>query len=330
MRNSKIKIFYNDRQVLKVLANSNYSKSPLKPKLVINKLFINDLQDHFEIVRNFRPFNENDFLVAHTPHYVHSVFRGLTKATTNHLEWSPQFADSVRFTNASLYSAIRQSIISRGKDICFSPTSGFHHAHPGYGSGFCTFSGQVIASTKIYREFGLSGAYVDLDGHFGNSIEDAREYVHDLKYSIPLGCNINPVGKNEAYFRNFVLKLKGLENKIMNDEVHYIVWCHGADSHEWDQLGGQVNTEYWMQCATTFWQWVQEMDERLGRPLPVSMSLFGGYRDDDYDSVLNLHVADLVECLNNLLEKDVRFNLVVKPPPVKKTQYSGWMDAFDK
>jgi hypothetical protein len=55
------------------------------------------------------------------------------------------------------------------------------------------------------------------------------------------------------------------------------------------------------------------MDEILGRPLPVSCALFGGYRDDDYTSVLSLHTADFVECLTKLMDVDVKYTIEVKP-----------------
>src|SRR5690606_12251584 len=118
----------------------------------------------------------------------------------------------------------------------------FHHATPDRGCGFCSFSGQVIASMKIYYEFGLSGAYLDLDGHYGNSISDSYDYVKDLDKAIPYGCNINPVDKGKRYIKDIKHRLKILEHKILNDEVHYVVFAHGADSHIDDDLSGQLTT----------------------------------------------------------------------------------------
>jgi hypothetical protein len=67
------------------------------------------------------------------------------------------------------------------------------------------------------------------------------------------------------------------------------------------------------------------MDALLGKPLPVSCALFGGYRDDDYNSVLSLHTADFVECLNILLEKEVKYTVKVleKSKPVYNYE-SSW------
>ncbi|MEZ6120508.1 MAG: hypothetical protein R3C28_28575 [Pirellulaceae bacterium] len=39
----------------------------------------------------------------------------------------------------------------------------------------------------------------------------------------------------------------------MNDEIHYVVFCHGADSHQDDDLGGQCTTGEWLECSVMFY-----------------------------------------------------------------------------
>ena len=312
MRSKIIKIFYNTKQVLEKKASANFSKSPLKPKLLLEYLVNKDLIKNFTIVNQFNPFNKNDFELAHNKRYVNEFFTGYGKCNSNGLTWSKQFAESVKYTNASLYEAIKNSI-KNPHEISFSPTSGFHHATPTSGRGFCTFSGQVIASIKIYRKFKLSGAYLDLDGHFGNSIEDSREFCKDLNKAVPINFNINPTGTNDEYVENLEKWLTKTKHAILNNKIHYVVWCHGADSHMDDDLGNQCDTKHWTECSTIFWKWVKEMDTLLGRPLPVSCALFGGYRTDDYTSVLSLHTVDLVNCLTELLNVDVTYEPEITP-----------------
>lgn len=312
MRSPIIKTFYSDKQVLEIGGSSNYSKSPKKPKLLLEYLKSRNLIENFELTDEFEPYTDDDFEIAHDPSYVSEFFAGKGRCSSNSLSWSPQFAESVRYTNASLYSAIKNAV-TNPSEVSFSPTSGFHHARPSGGSGFCTFSGQVIASLKIYRELGLKGAYLDLDGHFGNSIEDSRYYCKDLNSAVPLDFNINPVGTNEDYLADLGRWLSRLKHAILEGKIDYVVWCHGADSHEHDQLGHQCSTEYWVGCSTLFWRWVKEMDQELGRPLPVACALFGGYRDDDYQSVLSLHTSDFVECFKELLGIDVKYTIEVLP-----------------
>src|ERR1700741_918889 len=190
IRNPKIKVFYTPKQVN---TNPNIinaaSRSPLKPILLMKALDGLGYSKYLEIESNFAPFENDDFKIAHTEEYVEAFFEGKEPlCSTNMLPWSKELAESVRYTNASLYYAMRYSILNP-KQVCHSFTSGFHHACPEGGSGFCTFSGQVIAAIKLYREFGASGAVLYLDANYGNSIEDTREFNDEINIAIPVGFN---------------------------------------------------------------------------------------------------------------------------------------------
>lgn len=318
-RNSTIKTFYNPKQVLKKDSKHNVSKSPLKPKLLLEELEKICLIDNFDIEKTFLPFERKDFLIAHKSKYINAMFQGTKPlCESSGLKWSKQFLESLTYTNASLYHAIRQSILEP-QQIAFSPTSGFHHATPNKGGGFCSFSGQVIASMKIYDEFGLSGAYLDLDGHYGNSISDSYDFVKKLHKAIPFGCNINPIDAGKYYIADFKHRLEILEQKILNDEVHYLVFAHGADSHIDDDLGGQLSTKQWIECSRIFYKWVKQLDNKLKHPIPLTLALFGGYRRDNFESVLSLHISDLAMCLNTLCGSKIDYL-----PNVKQRKYDEY------
>ncbi len=313
MKNPRIKTFYAPRQVLEYGAAENFSRSPQKPRLLMDYLAGQGLASYFEIVGDFAPFTDNDFCLAHTAEYVEAFFAGRQPlASSNGLSWSPELADTVRYTNASLYQAICAAI-AQPQQVTFSPTSGFHHARPAAGSGFCTFSGQVIASVKIYRALGIAGAYLDLDSHIGNSLEDSREFVPDLDQAVPRGCNFNPQGSHDHYVESFGAQLAALREYLVAGQVGYVVFCHGADSHEADDLNGQCTTAEWLACSRMFYDWVAAVEASTGVALPVTLSLFGGYRRDSYDSVLSLHTADLVTCLNRLCGHELRYQARVAP-----------------
>jgi acetoin utilization deacetylase AcuC-like enzyme len=292
---------------------SNYSRSPEKPRLLREFLIDKGLYSNFNEISAWEPYTREDFLAAHEALYVDNFFAGVAPdCASNSLEWSKQFADSVRYTNASLYHAVK-SALENPRTIALSPVSGFHHARPYGGSGFCTFSGQAIASLKLYRDCKSVGAYIDLDGHYGNSIEDTREFAGaDLDAAVPPGFNINPDGSHKRYIADLDAKLKILEKKVLAGGIHYIVFCHGADSHEWDELGSQCTTDEWFECSKMVYSMVKRLDEKLGRPFPLALALFGGYRHDHYDSVLNLHAGDLAICLETLCGAPANFIPVVK------------------
>ncbi|HPG58653.1 MAG TPA: hypothetical protein PKW98_12620 [Candidatus Wallbacteria bacterium] len=318
MRNPKINMFYRPEMVLNDNRTNNYSRSPEKPRLLRDFLKASGLYSNFNEISDWEPFTREDFLTAHTAEYVDNFFAGIPHdCVSNGLKWSAQFADSVRYTNASLYCAVKNSL-EEPRTVAFSPTSGFHHARPYCGSGFCTFSGQVIASLKLYRDRRAVGAYIDLDGHFGNSIEDAREFTcGDLDLAVPPGFNINPEGVHARYISDLREKLTMLEEELTAGGIDYVVFCHGADSHEWDQLGSQCTTEEWLECSKMVYSMIRRVENHLRRPIPLTLALFGGYRDDDYDSVLNLHAADLALCLNIICGLKISFNPIVLKPGKK-------------
>ena len=302
----RLKIFYNQSLNFKPPKGQNsFSESPQKPAKFIEYLEKKDLLKHFTIEESFSPFEKTDFYIAHYKKWVDDFFSGSGKLQRKNLlgiPWSQEYANSVRYTNSCLYHAIRQSIITP-EEICLAPVSGFHHATPHTGALFCAFSGQVIASYKIYKEFGLSGCYIDLDGHYGNSIDNSYNFVPELEKAIPREIgNINIESKHSEYIKELKEKLFLLQDCILQKKIHYVVFCHGADSHEDDDLGTQLNTKEWFHCSELVYSMVKELQTNHGIHVPLSLALFGGYRKDDFDSVLALHAGDLVICIQTLRE----------------------------
>ena len=295
-RKPSITTFYTEKQVcFDAIQERSYSKSPLKPYLLMEKIKNGPNPEHFSIKNDFEPFEKSDFELAHTKEYIENFFNKTGNYNSNSVPWSENLVESVTYTNSAMYHAIAHSI-QPPEELCFAPVSGMHHATPNAGQGFCTFSGQVIASLKLYDELGISGAWLDLDGHFGNSIEDSRDFVPRLNQAIPYDCNVNPRGMNESYLESFKRSLANLKQKIVRGEIHYVVFAHGADSHIEDDLGGQCDTFHWLACAKVFSHWVNEVSLEIGKPLPVTLALFGGYRRDNYDFVLDLHLQSLTIC----------------------------------
>lgn len=274
------------------------SPSPLKPGKLMAYLKEAGLTPFFQVVEDWNPLGREDLLLAHSAEYVDAFLDGKQPLCgSNWFPWTPGLADSVRYTNASLYQAIRYSL-EHPETVALSPTSGFHHATPGRGDAYCTFSGQVIAALKLYREKGVSGAFLDLDAHLGNSIDHSRAFAPDLSLAVPIWANINPAGEGQGYLDDLQKKLQMLKGQVLQKKIHYVVFCHGADSHENDPYGGQLSTEQWLESSRMVYGWVKEMDAARGAPLPLSLSLFGGYQHMDF--VLALHASDLVICLETL------------------------------
>ncbi len=67
----------------------------------------------------------------------------------------------------------------------------------------------------------------------------------------------------------------------------------------------------------TVYTFVRDLEISIDRQIPLIISLFGGYRRDDFNSVLSLHTADLVTCLNILCGHQIHYTTEVKQRMVK-------------
>jgi len=286
-KSSVINLFYHPKMAY--LNFDSESKSMFKCKPLYDNYLSKD--SRFKL-NAFNKLQKDSYLLAHTKDYANNI-----------LNQSNTFSESVEYQCSSLYSSIESSITTP-EIIGVSPSAGFHHAMPDQGMGFCVFSGQVIASTLIYKNYKLSGSYIDLDAHYGNSIEDSRKMFPILNTYIPKLANINPTGKNSKYIQNFKDKLDILSKLIKTDKIHYIVYCHGADSIITDNMHAGKLTEYnWFKCTEIFCDWLYNLEKELNKSIPLSVSLFGGYRDN-INEICELHYKDICLMLNHFKIKN--------------------------
>jgi len=313
MKNPRLHTFYHPKMSVNPDNLTGYTLTPAKPRLMIEYLERKGLLEYFLLDNGFPLLQREDFYIAHTEEMVDNFFDNGKTSKILHIKWTPEYAESVKYENASLYYAIRYAV-QHPEEVCFSPSSAFHHANPTRSALFCAFSGQVIASMKVYYEFGLCGVYIDLDGHYGNSIDNSRDFVPEIDKAISPVCgNINIIARHQVYMEELKANLLILRKEIIEGRVNYVVFCHGADSHEWDELASQLSTEEWVECSRLVYTFIHDLQEETHKQIPLILTLFGGYRKDDYNSVLSLHTTDLVTCLNILCGQDIKYTTEVKP-----------------
>ncbi len=114
------------------------------------------------------PVMESDLLRVHDPDYVSAVRTGQPRelAESQKFPWSPELYPSVLLTNGGVLAAARTAL---SENISGALVSGFHHAGPDRGEGFCTFNGLVVAAEALRAEGQIqTAAVLDLDLHYGN------------------------------------------------------------------------------------------------------------------------------------------------------------------
>lgn len=118
-------------------------------------------------VSQFEPFDERDFIFAHSRNYVRRVFNGEeTNGFGNKLS---EVNETLRYSNASFLAAAERAFYSGG--VACSASQGFHHAHYNMGWGYCTFNGLMIAAHRLLANVNRV-LIIDGDGHYGDGTED--------------------------------------------------------------------------------------------------------------------------------------------------------------
>ena len=129
-----------------------------------------------------RPAVEEELLWLHSSEYISAVrsfsvgLRGYDPRRFNFVGqgdnpiYSGMYDAAVLSTGASLAAA--ELVANRDVDVAFSISGGLHHAAAGHASGFCIFNDPALAIMYL-RQRGLRVAYVDIDAHHGDGVQDA-------------------------------------------------------------------------------------------------------------------------------------------------------------
>lgn len=86
---------------------------------------------------------------------------------------NPVFNGIYTFSVVSAAASVAAArFVADGVGSAFNPCGGFHHAHPDRASGFCYVNDVAIAIDELRRR-GLRVAYVDIDAHHGDAVQEA-------------------------------------------------------------------------------------------------------------------------------------------------------------
>ncbi len=100
-------------------------------------------------------------------------------------------------------------VIDGGAEVAFNPAGGLHHAHRDRASGFCVFNDPAIAIAHVLRKCGdgVKVAYVDIDAHHGDGVQEAFYSRRDVltisvhesgRYLFPTTGAVSEIGEGEG------------------------------------------------------------------------------------------------------------------------------------
>jgi acetoin utilization protein AcuC len=173
-------------------------------------------------------------------------------------------------------------LVNQGFSVAFNVFGGFHHAGSSHAEGFCYINDVGIAISRLLKE-GLKVAYIDLDAHHGNGIQDAF-YTDPRVLKISLhesgktlypwsGCETE-IGKGEGKGYNVNLPLpQGTDDETYLSAFTQVVpplikafapditlGVFGADTHRSDPLT-HLNMSNYALCEAV--KIIRELSPRL-------------------------------------------------------------------
>jgi acetoin utilization protein AcuC len=129
-----------------------------------------------------RPITDDDLLRVHDDAYLSAV----RAAGANPAMWRGAFGigpgDTPAFPHmheisAEIAAATSTALEDVAAGTCqraFSPAGGLHHAHRAYAAGFCVYNDAAVAIARATAlHHGLRVAYVDVDVHHGDGVQEA-------------------------------------------------------------------------------------------------------------------------------------------------------------
>ncbi len=238
-----------------------------------------------------------DLLRVHDPAYVDAVVHGTLDARAQQrigFPWTPAMVERARRSAGATLAACRSALAS-GCGVNLA--GGTHHAHRGFGAGYCVFNDSVVALRALQSEGSVRRALiVDLDVHQGDGTatllaDDASVYTLSLhgrgnfpfrKHASRLDVDLADGTGDAAYLATLALALPRAIDAAQADLAIYLA---GADPFEHDRFGRLALRKPGLAARDRF---VLETLQRLR--IPVAITMAGGYAYDDED-VVDIHFA---------------------------------------
>jgi acetoin utilization deacetylase AcuC-like enzyme len=230
------------------------------------------------------PFADiSDIEAAHEPAYVRAVLDGALSAKEQRLIGLPWSEGLVRRVLATMGGAVEAARAAMQLGFAAMLAGGTHHAHAGFGSGYCVFNDFVIVALKALRE-GLVErvAIIDLDVHQGDGNAALLGGRNDVLV-LDIYCEKNfPFRKVSAHLpvplepglgdRAYLSRLAEVLPAIAAFRPGLVLYQAGVDPLCHDLLG-HLDLSYEGLAARD--RLVFEMCRKAG--LPLSLAIGGGY-----------------------------------------------------
>ncbi len=214
----------------------------------------------------------------HDTAYVDAFLKGEGRlARSSNLPWSPRLRDAVLATLGGQALGARLAL---AEGVAANIASGFHHALPDRGGGFCTFNGlALVAQENPTRRV----AVLDCDEHGGNGTEAFTERLPNLYNFSIHGSSFGCHGAERSRARrlpplrgDFTAYREALEeafDQLLRWRTDLLLYQAGMDCHQGDPLGSLgVTTEDLQERDRLVFEFARDHD------IPVLFVMAGAYQ----------------------------------------------------
>jgi acetoin utilization deacetylase AcuC-like enzyme len=235
-----------------------------------------------------QPSTLEDLCRVHDPSFVVDVLE--LRRASGFGTMSPSVARSLPYTCGSFYCA---AVTALRDGISASLSSGFHHAGPKGGRGFCTFNGLMVATTRLLATGqARKVAIIDCDYHFGDGTQAIVE-AQSLQAQV-LHVSFGLTYKRPEQAGDYLFRMRELKDELATFRPDLVLYQAGADTHVDDPLGGLLTTEQMRERDRTMFTVARDLG------LPLAWNLAGGYQvepDGSIPKVVQLHLNTFEEAL---------------------------------
>jgi acetoin utilization deacetylase AcuC-like enzyme len=225
--------------------------------------------------------------LVHKQDYVKQFMDGVLDATAMRrigLPWSPEL---VKRTCTAVGGTVLTAQLALEHGIACSTAGGTHHAHAGFGSGFCIFNDMAVAARVMQRAAKVERVLiVDLDVHQGDGTAAIFAGDHSVfTFSVHCGKNFPfrkqpsdldialPVGLADVEYLALLSEhLPHLLDTVQPDLVFYDA---GVDPHKDDLLGKLALSDAGISERDRY-----VLTACVTRDIPVACVVGGGYAHD--------------------------------------------------
>lgn len=231
--------------------------------------------------------SDSDVLLVHDATYVRSFSEGTLSDKELRRIGLPWSRSLVNRTKRAVGGTLLTARLAIRHGIALNTAGGTHHAHPGFGSGFCIFNDLAITARRLVTDGDVERVLIlDLDVHQGDGTVAAIR--NDLTiFGADVHCGDNfpfrkqtgdidmalPVGTTDTEYLTVVAQV--LERALEMSDPDLVLYDAGVDVFSMDLLG-KLNL-----TADGIEQRDRLVLSRLVRDgVPVAAVIGGGYQKD--------------------------------------------------